>query len=326
MTRRSFLHAAGASALATSLPAQAQAYPSRTVRLVVPFPPGGPTDAFARLYAAGLARELGQPVVVENKAGASGAVGSMDVMRSAPDGHSLLFGTASTHALYNLIQPKPQYDALKDFAYVGVLGGAPIVFAVAPSMPRTLKTVLIAARLNPGKYSYGSPGSGTLMHVSAERLKQMSGASFTHVAYKGSAPALQDLLAGVIDMTVDTLGTLLPQHEAGRLRIVGVAAAKRVDVASGIPTVAESADLPAPFEAMLWNVVTAPRDTPKPVLATLADATRRTMNDPGLRSQLASRAMFADLHLGDAAAQAYVVAERAKWQPIISTLGDLISG
>lgn len=326
MTRRSFLHATGASALAASLPAHAQAYPSRPVRLVVPFPPGGPTDAFARLYATGMAQVLGQPVVVENKAGASGAVGSMDVMRSAPDGHSLLFGTASTHALYNLIQPKPQYDALKDFAYVGVLGGAPIVFAVAPSMPRTLKTVLIAARLNPGKYSYGSPGSGTLMHVSAERLKQMSGASFTHVAYKGSAPALQDLLAGIIDMTVDTLGTLLPQHQAGRLRIVGVAAAKRVGIASEIPTVTESADLTAPFEAMLWNVVTAPRDTPKAVLAVLADATRKTMNDPALRSQLESRAMFADLRLGDTAAQAYILAERAKWQPIISTLGDLASG
>lgn len=327
MQRRNLIQASLATAALAGLQAaQAQVWPARPLRLVVPFPPGGPTDSFARLYAAALAAQLGQAVAVENKAGASGALGAMDVRRSAADGHTLLFGTASTHALYNLIQPKPQFEALEDFAYVGVLGGAPVAFAVANNMPRTLKTVVIASRMNPGKYNYGSPGNGTLLHVAAERLKQVTGAAFNHVPYRGSAPALQDLVGGNIELTVDTLGSLLPQHQAGRLRILAVASARRLAVAPDVPTVAQSADLAQPFEAMLWNVVTAPRDTPAAVLATLTEATRRAMTDPALRSKLESQSMFAETYLGPEAARAYVVAERAKWKPIIATLGDLSGG
>lgn len=323
MRRRSLLAASAGSALGWSACLHAQAYPSRPVRMVVPFPPGGPTDAFARLYADALGKQLGQPVVVDNKAGASGVLGTMEIKRSAPDGHTLLFGTSSTHVLYNLIQAKPQYDALADFAYIGVLGGAPVVFAVGPNMPRTLKTVVIAAKLNPGKYNYGSPGTGTLLHVAAERLKQVTGAPITHVPYKGAAPAMQDLIGGQIEVTVDTLGGLLPQHQNGRLRIVGVATAKRLPLAPDIPTVSESVDLPQPFEAMLWNVVTVPRETPEVIQRTLADATRKAMNDATLRAQLESQSMFADPHIGQAAARAYVTAESAKWKPIIVALGDL---
>ena len=204
-----------------------------------------------------------------------------------------------------------------------MLGGAPVVFAVSPQMPRTLKNVIIAAKANPGKYSYGSPGTGTLLHVAAERLKQVTGAPITHVLYKGAGPALQDLIGGQIEMTVDTLGNLLPHHLSGRVRIVGVAAAKRLASAPEIPTVAESADLAKPFEAMLWNVVTVPKDTPPAVQNTLAEATRRALADPSLRSRLEAQSMFVDAHIGQAAATAFVRAERAKWQPIVSALGDL---
>jgi tripartite-type tricarboxylate transporter receptor subunit TctC len=325
MQRRPLLHAAfAATACALASPLRAQAFPSRPVRLVVPFPPGGPTDSFARLYADALGKQLGQTVVVENKAGASGALGTLDVKRSAADGYTLLFGTASTHVLYNLVQTKPQYDALADFAFVGVLGGAPVVFAVSPQMPRTLKTIVIASKLNPGKYNYGSPGNGTLLHVATERLKQVTGATITHVPYKGSSPALQDLMGGQIEMTVDTLGGLLQHHQSGRVRIVGVATAKRLALAPEIPTVAESADLPKPFEAMLWNVVTVPKDTPAAVQQTLADATRKAMTDPTLRSKLESQSMFADLHVGQAAATTFVQAERVKWQPIVTALGEVL--
>jgi tripartite-type tricarboxylate transporter receptor subunit TctC len=324
MQRRTVIHGAlAASTLAIAAPARAQAYPARPVRLVVPFPPGGPTDAFARLYAEAMGKQLGQAVVVENKAGASGALGTLEVKRSAADGHTLLFGTASTHMLYNLVQSKPQYDALADFAFIGVLGGAPVVFGVAPNMPRTLKTVVIAAKVNPGKYNYGSPGAGTLMHVAAERLKKITGAPITHVPYKGAAPALQDLIGGQIELTVDTLGGLLPHHQSGRVRIVGVASAQRVKTAPDIPTVAESADLPQPFEATLWNVVTVPRDVPEAVQRTLAEATRKVMSDPALRSRLESQSMFADPHIGQSAATAFVKAEAVKWKPIIASLGDL---
>jgi tripartite-type tricarboxylate transporter receptor subunit TctC len=322
MQRRHLIHSLGAAALGSALPLHAQAWPSRPIRLVVPFPAGGPTDSFARLYAAALASQIGQGVVVENKAGASGALGTLEVRRAVADGHTLLFGTASTHALYNLIQSKPQYDALEDFAYVGVLGGAPLVLAVAPTMPRSLKSVFIAAKVNPGKYNYGSPGNGTMMHITAERLKQISGAPITHVPYKGSAPALQDLIGGSIEMTVDTLGSLLPHHQAGRVRILGVSSARRLALAPEVATIAESADLASPFEAMLWNVVTAPRETPTAVMQQLSEATRRVMSDATLRRTLESQAMFADLHLG-AAATAFVQSERAKWKPIVATLGDL---
>lgn len=328
MKRREIIHGATAlfaGSLSPSLPALAQSYPIKPIRLIVPFPPGGPTDSFARAYATAMSQQLGQSMVVENRAGAGGALGTMEARRSTADGYTLLFGTISTHALYNLIQPKPQFDSLEDFSYVGVLGGAPIVFAVGPNMPRTLKSVVIAAKYNPGKYSYGSPGSGTLMHVSAERLKQLTGAPIAHIPYKGAAPALQDLIGGNIEMTVDTLGSLIPHHQAGRLRILAVAAPKRLSLAPDVPTVRESADLEQPFDATLWNVVTAPRNTPAPVLAQLAQTTQKVMSDPVLRTRLESQAMFVDLKMGDAALS-YVQSERAKWKPIIATLGDLSGG
>ena len=323
MHRRDLIQALGAGALCGPAASFAQAWPARPLRLVVPFPPGGPTDSFARLYADALSRQLGQTVVVENKSGAGGAVGAMEVKRSAADGYTLLFGTASTHALYNLIEPKPQFDALQDFDYVAVLGGAPVVFVVTPTMPRTLKTVVIAAKHSPGKYNYGSPGNGTLLHVAAERLKQVTGAPITHVPYRGSAPAMQDLLGGTIEMTVDTLGSALPQHQAGKVRILAVASAKRVVQAPDIATVAESADLDRPFVATLWNVVTAPRGTPPELLRRLSEATQRAMSEPALRSKLESQAMFVDLHVGHNAATAFVKAERDRLQPIVTALGDL---
>lgn len=324
MQRRNLLRASSALAAAACLPAYAQAYPAKVIRMVVPFPAGGPTDHFARLYAVALGKQLGQSVVVENKAGASGAIGSLDVKTSAPDGYTLLFATASTHALYNLIEPSPRYSAADDFDYVAVLGGAPVAFAVAPSMPKTLKSLVIAAKHNPGKYNYGSPGTGTLLHVATERFKQLTGAPLAHIPYKGSAPAMQDLMGGSIEMAVGTLGGMLALHRSGKMRIVGVATAKRMAMAPDIPTIAESADLSAPFEAMLWNVVAVPRNTPAPVRAALAEATKAVMTSQAMAATLDEQGMYADLHIGDVAAGAYVKLEAAKWKPVIVSLGDAI--
>lgn len=327
MTRRQWICAAAGLAGGVLLPAaRAQSqWPQRPLRMVIPFPPGGPTDAFARLYASALGQQLGQPVVLENKAGASGAVGALEVRRSAPDGYTMLFGTASTHVLYNLIQAKPQFDALGDFAWIGVLGGAPLVFAVHPSMPASLKDLVPRSKAQPGSLSYGSPGSGTMMHIAAERLKLLTGAQIAHVPYKGSAPARQDLLGGTLQMAIDTLGPMLPQHQAGKARIVGIASAQRAAAAPDVPTVSESAGLAEPFEAMLWNVVTVPRETPADIIRTLAEASRRAMAEPALRAQLESQAMFADIHLG-ADAERFARAEISKWKPIVDQLGDLARG
>ncbi len=324
MQRRHFLHAGGAATLLGAIPAWAQTYPSRVIRLIVPFAPGGPTDSFSRLYAEALGKQLGQTVVVDNKAGASGAIGSLEAKNSAPDGYTLLFGTASTHALYNLIESKPRYDAGADFDYVASLGGAPVAFAVSTAMPGTLKGLIDAAKANPGKYNYGSPGTGTLLHVATERLLQITGARITHVPYKGSGPAMQDLMGGSIEMAVGTVGGMLPLHQSGKMRLVGVATAKRVSMAPDIPTVAESAGLASPFEAMLWNVVAVPRNTPDAVKARLAEASQRAMSDPAVVANLGTQGMFADLHVGDAAASAFVKSEAAKWKPVIDKLGDQI--
>ncbi|MEG3059919.1 MAG: tripartite tricarboxylate transporter substrate binding protein [Comamonas sp.] len=324
MQRRHFLQACSAATIATTLPARAQAYPARTLRLVVPFPPGGPVDSFARFYAEALGKQLGQSVIVENKGGASGALGSLDVKNSPADGYSLLFATASTHALYNLTEAKPRYSAADDFDYIAVLGGAPIAFAVGPSMPKTLKTLAIAARHNPGKYNYGSPGTGTLMHVSVERFKQQTGAPMMHIPYKGAGPAMQDLMGGAIEMCVGTLGVMLPFHRSGRMHIVGVATAQRLALAPDIPTIAESADLAVPFDAMLWNVVAVPRGTPPAVKKALADASKAVMNTPAMATTLAEQGISADLHIGDAAASAYVKAEAAKWKPVVAQLGTVL--
>jgi tripartite-type tricarboxylate transporter receptor subunit TctC len=324
MKRRHFLQASSAAAIVGALPAYAQTYPSKVIRMVVPFPPGGPTDSFARLYADAMGKQLGQTVVVENKAGASGAIGSLDVKNSAPDGYTMLFATASTHALYNLIEPSPRYSAADDFDYVGVLGGAPVALAVSNAMPKSLKAMVFAAKRNPGQYNYGSPGTGTLLHVATERFKQLTGAPIAHVPYKGTGPSLQDLMGGTIEMAVGTVGGLLPLHRSGRIQLLGIATAKRMSIAADIPTIAESAGLASPFEAMLWNVVAVPRNTPAAVKNALSEASRKVMTSDAMKVTLDEQGMFADLHIGDVAASAYVKAESAKWRPVIASLGDTI--
>jgi tripartite-type tricarboxylate transporter receptor subunit TctC len=314
-------------ALATALfvlaaAAWAQApFPSKPLRLIVPFPPGGPTDVFARQYAARLAPALGQPVVVENRSGASGAIGSLEVMRNSPDGYTLLFGTASTHALYNLMSAKPQYDSIRDFAHVAIVGGAPIVFVAAPSMPPTLKGIVDLARAQPGKLRYGSPGEGTMMHFATERVKREGGdVDIQHIPFRGSAPAKVALLGGQIEIMVDTLGPALPSHKAGQTRIVAIAAGARSPLAPDVPTVDEALGTKG-FEAILWNVVAAPAGTPAPVLNALAEATRKVMTDPTMQDELAKMAIVPTTDSNPAAAVAHIRTEMQKWKPVIDVTG-----
>ena len=183
---------------------------------------------FARQYAARMSELLGQQMVVENKAGAAGAIGSAEVARAPADGYTLLFGTASTHGLYNLLSKAPKYDSLKDFSPIAIVGSAPAVIVVHPSQPADLKALVAAVKANPGKLQYGSPGTGTFLHLTGEMFKVEAGRlDIPHIPYKGSAPAMNDLLGNQIGMVVDTLGTSLQQFRSGKVRILAVATAKR---------------------------------------------------------------------------------------------------
>ncbi|HLS87659.1 MAG TPA: tripartite tricarboxylate transporter substrate binding protein [Burkholderiales bacterium] len=319
MNRRQVLLTGAALALCGPLAAFAQAFPSRPVRLVVPFPPGGPTDIFARAYAARLETALGQPVVVDNKAGASGAIGAAEVARARADGHTLLFGTASTHALYNLIVEKPQYDSIKDFAHVAVVGGAPAVLVAHPSQPETLKAVVDLARAQPAKLRYGSPGTGTFLHVAAERFNRAAGISIQHVPYKGSGQTKPALLGGQVELIVDTLGSSLANHKAGRARILAVAAPKRSPLAPEIPTVDEALGTKG-FQAVLWNVVCAPAGTAAPVLVQLSRATAKALSDASLREQLAQLGIDVETDITLGAATAYITAEMGRLKPVVEGL------
>lgn len=319
MKRRDLLKVVAVAVVGSCIAAGAlaqTAYPSKPLRLVVPFPPGGPTDVFGRLYAARLSSVLGQPVIVDNKSGASGIVGTLEVKRSAPDGYTLNFGTASTNCMYSLLTDKPLYDVLTDFAPVAVIGGASIVITANPTLPPTLKAVLDAARAQPGKFQFGSPGTGTLMHITVERLKRETGADIQHIPFRGSAPSMQALLGGQIGMSVDTIGPSLQSHKAGKIRILALASARRSPLIPDVPTVDEALGIKG-FEALLWNVIVAPAGTPLAVIETLSQATAKVMNDSAMQDQLAGLGIETLTGSNPASAAAYIRSELVKWKPVI---------
>ncbi|MBU8545514.1 MULTISPECIES: Bug family tripartite tricarboxylate transporter substrate binding protein [Roseomonadaceae] len=322
-TRRGLL-AGGAALLAA--PALAQTFPDRPIRLVIPFPAGGPTDVYARFYSERMTRELGQPVVTENRGGAGGAIGAMEVARARPDGHTLLFGTASTHALYNLVTRQPQYDAAKDFVAVATLGGGPLCWLAHPGQPATLAAFLTAARGANPPLAYGSPGTGTLMHLATEILKRESGAtSLSHIPYRGAAPAMNDLLAGTLALAVNTLGAGLPLHQSGRARMLAVASNARAPQAPDVPTAAEALGRPG-FTAVLWHAVFAPPGLPAPVLARLSQATNAALADAAFRTSLAAAGIEPAAPGTPESAAAYIAAEQDRYRPIVEAIRPELEG
>ncbi|MEI7872055.1 MAG: tripartite tricarboxylate transporter substrate binding protein [Alphaproteobacteria bacterium] len=325
MRRRSVLAAAGVAlaspAIVHAQAVHAQAWPAQPVRLVVAFPPGGPTDVYGRLFGERLGRALGQPVVIENKAGAAGIIGSAGVARAKADGYTLLFGTGSTQALYASMTDKPEYDILKDFTYVGHIGGGPAAFVGNLAQPDSLKGLLDAARAKPGVLSYGSPGTGTLLHLTTERLKAAAGGvEITHVPYRGSGPAMTDLLAGQIAMMATTLGSALPFQTSGKARLLAVATAQRTALAPTVPTVSETLG-GVPFEAVLWHCLAGPAGLPPEVVARLAAATRETMNDPALLKALAEQGIVPVTDSTPESTVVFVRGEIERWAPIVKAAG-----
>ncbi|MFZ5779511.1 MAG: tripartite tricarboxylate transporter substrate binding protein [Pseudomonadota bacterium] len=310
---------AGAFAIAMAASAASAQYPDKPVRLVVPFPPGGPTDVFARVLATGLAGQLGQQVVIENKAGAGGTVGSEMVAKARPDGYTLLFGTAATHGINVSLYSNLPYDPLRDFELVAVAGLVPMVLLVPPGQPQTLSGLIVELKAQPGKWSYASSGNGTTNHLAGELFKKKAGLEVVHVPYRGSAPALQDLMAGRVAFMFDSFGTTLEQIKAGKLHAVAVMADKRSQVMSHVPTTAEAGL--ADFVGGTWNVVAAPAGTPGEIVYRLNAAVNKALADPAVADRLRQLGIEAVTDSTPASTRAFVTAEIAKWRDVVLLAG-----
>ena len=293
----------------------AQSYPERPVRMVVPFPAGGTVDAVARSIAQKLAEALRQPFVVENRAGGAGSIGSEAVARAAPDGYTLLMGTASTHGSNPAVQKALPYDAVRDFAPVVLVASTPYILVVHPSVPaNTLAELLALARAQPGRLNYGSYGAGSSNHLASELFRALTGVDIVHVPYKGGAPALADLLAGQVQMMFDVFTTSGPQLRSGKLRLLGVGAARRSTLAPDAPTLAEAGV--SGFEAGTFFGLFAPAATPRQLVARLNEEANRALLAPDLRERLAAAGAEPGGGSPEQLGQA-VATEVAKWTRLV---------
>jgi tripartite-type tricarboxylate transporter receptor subunit TctC len=248
--------------------AHAQQWPTRQVRFVVPFAPGGTTDILARLLGQQLSESFGQPFVIDNRAGAGGNIGAAEVAKSTPDGYTIMMGTPGTQAINQFIYTKMPYNTEKDFAPVSFVARVPNVLVVHPGVGvKSLPELISHARANPNKLNSASPGAGTTGHLSLELFKKMTGVQIQHVPYKGSGPALNDLIGGQVQMTIDNLPSALPHIQSGKLVALGVTTEQKVAVLPDVPTVASV--VPG-YEASSWFVVMAPAGTPEPVITRLS--------------------------------------------------------
>ena len=311
---RSFLTAA---ALLLGVAAQAQVYPAKPVRLIVPYPAGGGTDFFARTVGAQLAFQFGQPVVVENKPGAATIVGAEAAAKSPADGYTLLLGDTATFAVNPSLYKKLPYDPSKDLTPVTMTGRFALLLVVNPAKLKaaSVSDLLEIAKRSAGKIDYASPGPGSPHHLAMEMFKQRTGAQFTHVPYKGAAPAVQDLLAGQVPLMFLDLAAGAPQIKAGKLRALAVASDKRIAVLPELPTVAESG-LPG-FEAWAWQVLAVPENTPRDIIARINAEYRKAIAVPELRQKLVD-AGIDPLQSSPQNASAYIRSETLKWAKVIS--------
>ena len=286
MQRRTLVTSIGLGlALATTGTAWAQAYPSKPVRLIVPFAPGGTTDIIARVVSEKLGANLGQQVVVENKAGGGGSIGALEMIRATPDGHVLGMATVSTTAANPAINPKIGYDPAVDFVPVINIAATPNVIAVHPSFPaKDYKTFLEVVRKNPGKFSYASSGTGGIGHLQTELFKSLSGTFITHIPYRGAGPALNDTVAGQVPIIFDNLPSALPFIKDGRLVPIVVAAPQRLAALPNVPTFKEVGL--EPVNRMAYYGILAPKGTPRDVVDKINAATRKTLEDPSVRSRI----------------------------------------
>lgn len=301
----------------------AESYPSRPVRLIVPFPPGGAVDVYARTVQAALAENLGQPIIIENRAGASGMIGADAVAKAAPDGYTLLVGNVATLAMNVGIYSKMTYDPLKDLTPIMQTVMVNYVLVVNPDVPVHSVAELVAyARANPTKLSYGSSGSGSAQHMAAELFKAQTGANITHVPYKGTGALVGDLVAGHVQVAFADQASMMPQVKAGRLRALAVGGARRSPEYPDIPTVAEAGNLPG-YEAVAWQGIAGPAGLAPDIVKRLNDAFVKVHEAPGMRERLAGVGLTS---VGGTPEEfgRYIRSEITKWTKVARDIGATI--
>lgn len=305
---------------AAALPAMAQTYPDRPIKLVVPYTAGGATDVIGRVVGLQLAKALGQPVVVDNRAGAAGNLGAASVAREKSDGYTLLLGALTSHSINSVLQPATAgFDMDKSFTPISVVGRVPLVVVVGPSVKaNTLKEFIALARSKPGGLNYGSSGNGSPQHLAAELFKRQADVQITHVPYKGSPPALNDLMGGQVDVVFDTLPATQAFIKGGKLRALAVTTATRQAAIPDVPTVAE-AGLEGVEVTSMFGVL-GPAGLPEPILARLSAALKEAMDKKEVRDSLLAQGA-APVYTTPAETRLQIQAEVARWSKVIQDAG-----
>jgi tripartite-type tricarboxylate transporter receptor subunit TctC len=308
-----------AIALIVPLAAAAQPYPSKSIRFVVPYPAGGPLDTVARIVGERVSESVGEPVIVENKAGAGGNIGADLVAKSAPDGYTILMGAVATHAINPSLYASMPYDARKDFIPVTQIASTPNVLVVNPALPvHDVAEFVAYAKAHPGQLNFGSGSTGSAGHLAGELFKATAGVEMTHVPYKGAAPAMTDLIGGRIQLMFDNLASSLVQIKAGKVRALAVTTAKRTELAPDLPTIAESG-LPG-FDINTWFGLFVPARTPPAIVQRLHDEFVKALETPEVRARML--ALGAE-PVGSTPAQfaQYVQSEAAKYAKLVKASG-----
>ena len=305
-------------AQATSVAQTASAFPNQPIRMVVPYPPGGPTDITARVVAAEMSKTIGQNIVIDNRPGASGMIGSEMVTKSTPDGYTLL-ANASIHVINPSVYPDMRFDAIKDFTPITQLAQVPLVLVVPANSPiKSVKDLVEYAKANPGKVNFGSAGSASAQHLAGESFKIAAGIQMQHIPYKGSAPALTDLAGGQLQLMFDSMPSATPMINSGKLRAIAVTTTTRAKARPDLPTIAESG-FPG-FDISTWYAYWAPKGTPADVVEKLAASAAQALKNPEVIAKY--EAMGAE-PVGSTPAQfaAYVESEAKKWSEIVKKSG-----
>jgi tripartite-type tricarboxylate transporter receptor subunit TctC len=297
-------------------------WPVKPITVVVPFPAGGTTDIVARLAGQALSEELGRPVIVENRPGAGGNIGAQLVARAPADGYTLVMGTVGTHAINPALYKKMPYDHIKDFAPISRVAAVPNVLVVNPSKPyKTVKELIAYGKSHPGDLSFASSGNGTSIHLAAELFKSMTGVQMRHIPYKGSAPALTDLMGGQTDLMFDNLPSAIQFIRSGKLRAIAVTTLTRTSQLPDVPTIAET-EIPG-FDASSWFGLLAPAGTPPAVIKRIDEALIKVMETTDLKKKIIERG-------GEPVAEtpekfgAFIQAETSKWAKVVKESGATV--